>query len=414
MATAGVAIGLGNIWRFPYMMGLFGGAAFLIVYLLVVLAFGVPALMCEWALGRHTRRGPMGAFERARLPAGRWWGYLLLLTIIMASSYYSVVLGWVLYYGFLFASSAAVDPAQQIFGHLTANLPLQFLFVWISLALGCLALVSGVKSGIERISRLITPLFFGLFVFLIVQVLSLEGAAGKVWEFLWRWEDFSSQTVLGALGQGMFSLSLGGTFMVIYGSYLRKEEDIPRNALCTASLDVSAALMASLIVIPPVLVFGIDLASGPSLLFVVMGEVFQKLAWGSLLGAVFFFSIFLVAMLSLIGAYEVIVGAFQDVWGWRRRKTLGFIVATQSVLIVPPILSPDKYIFYSDLVWGSTMQPFGAALAVVALVWSIGRTRALEEIKRQSRLPVPPFLFYWIKYAVPVGVTVGLIYGWLG
>ncbi len=413
MATAGVAIGLGNIWRFPYMMGLFGGAAFLVVYLIVVLAFGVPALMCEWALGRHTRRGPMGAFERARLPGGRWWGYLLLLTIVMAASYYVVILGWVLYYGFLFSFSAATDPAQQIFDHLTGSPSVQFFFVWICIALGCLALASGVKSGIERISRIITPLFFGLFVFLIIQVLSLEGAVGKVWEFLSRWEDFSADTVLGALGQGMFSLSLGGTFMVIYGSYLRKDDDIPKIALWTASLDVSAALMASLIVIPPVLVFGIDLASGPSLLFVVMGEVFQKLAWGTLLGAVFFFSIFLVAMLSLAGAYEVIVGAFQDVWGWQRRKTLGFILVTQSVLILPPILSQD-YIFYSDLIWGSTMQPFGAALAVVALVWSIGRTRALEEIKRHSGLPVPPFLFYWIKYAVPAGVMIGLVYGWLG
>ncbi|HSR49825.1 MAG TPA: sodium-dependent transporter [Acidobacteriota bacterium] len=414
LTTAGVAIGLGNIWRFPYMMGAFGGAWFLIVYLAVVVGLGVPALMSEWALGRCLRRGPMGAFERASFPVGKAWGWLLLITVVMASSYYAVVLGWVLCYAVFFATGQATAPADQMFDSLAGSLPTQFAGVWVCLALSCAALAWGVKSGIQRVSSWFTPLFFALFLGLIVYVLSLPQAWTRFWSYLLESTgDFSAQTVLAALGQGLFSLSLGGTYMLVYGSYLRDREDIPRGALMTASLDVSAAMLACLLVIPSVLVFGIDLASGPSLMFVTMPQVFQSMTGGALAGTLFFLSVLLVALLSLIGAYEVIVAALGDAWGWPRPKALIFILLTQTVLIVPPMLSRD-YIFYSDLIWGSTMQPVGAALSVMALAWSLGRAKALEEISRQSRLPVPGFLVTWLRWVVPGAIVLGLIYGWTG
>ena len=414
LTTAGVAIGLGNIWRFPYMVGSFGGGGFLIVYLVVVLAFGVPALMCEWALGRSTRRGPMGAFQSAGMPGARLWSGLLLVTIVMASSYYTVVLAWVLYYALLFAGSAADTPSQQIFTTLTSTPWLQFSGVLVCILLACTALATGVRSGIERCSRAIMPLFFILFLLLVGRTLSLEGAWSRLLGYLAESSgQFSPRTVLAAMGQGMFSLSLGGTFMVIYGSYLRRRENIPNGALWTALLDVSAAILAFLVVVPAVLVLEIDMESGPPLLFVVMPQVFQGMEWGNLLGTIFFASVLLVGMLSLIGAYEVVVGACKDAWGISRHRTLAVLAAIQLVLAVPPMFI-DGYIFYSDLVWGTTMQPFGAALAMVALLWCQGRAKALGEISRNSRLVLPRFLFYWMKYVVPTGVLIALVYGWLG
>ncbi|MCH7871328.1 MAG: sodium-dependent transporter, partial [Planctomycetes bacterium] len=260
LTTAGVAIGLGNIWRFPYMMGEYGGAVFLIVYLGIVIAFALPALMVEWALGRHTRRGTWGAFQRAGLPGGRWFSYLLLITVTMAASYYGVVLAWVFYFAVAFASSPLTTRLAPDFGLLHANVGAQAACVAVTVTLGCGALFFGVKRGIERISKLALPVFFLLFAILIVRSLTLDGAMAGLREFLVpRWGDFTGATALAALGQAFFSLALGGTFMVIYGSYMRSEENIPKTAVLTAAADVGAALMAGLIVVPAALALGVSL-----------------------------------------------------------------------------------------------------------------------------------------------------------
>ncbi len=413
LATAGVAIGLGNVWRFPYMMGAYGGAGFLIVYLIIVFALGVPALMCEWALGRATQRGPMGAFSRAGVPFGGFWGFLLVLTIAMAVSYYAVIVGWVLHYAAFFAFQAPdAASVKSEFGRLTAGIWPQFIPVWVCVLAGCASLYFGVRGGIERLSKAATPLFFFLFAILTVVVFRMEGAWTSLVDYLSQSaSQFTPRTVLAALGQGLFSLGVGGTFMVIYGSYMRRSENITRGAVMTVSLDVSAALIASLIVLPSVLVFGVELGSGPPMLFEAMPLVFAQMTGGRLVGALFFVSILLVAMLSVIGAYEVVAAAVRDALGWSRKKSLLFVLFTQSVLIVPPMLS-IPYITASDLFWGSTMHPVGATVAVVALVWFIGRAKALEEIRSSSSLPFPSFFFFWVKYVVPAAIAAGLIYGW--
>jgi len=281
-------------------------------------------------------------------------------------------------------------------------------------AASCLSLYFGVKNGIERVSKLILPLFFLLFVVLMVRSLTLEGAMeGVRYYLLPRLDQFTSRTVLAAMGQAFFSLGLGGTFMVIYGSYMRREEQIPRTAVFTVLADVSAALLAGFIVVPAVFAFDIDMASGPSLLFVVMPEVFRRLPLGGFFGATFFVSVFFIALLSLIAAFEVLVAALQDVCGWARGRALAVILVVELVLALPAMRSLN-YVLYSDLIWGSTMQPLGAVIAVVALAWSMRRAKALEEIGRNTSLPVPNLLYYWIKYVIPIGILVTLIYGWTG
>ena len=160
LAMAGVAIGLGNIWRFPYMMGQYGGSAFLVLYLIIVFALGVPGLMAEWALGRHTRRGTWGAYERVGMPAGRVWSVLLLVTVAMAASYYAVVIGWVLQETVAFAMAGVSGRPAATFATLTDNVGVQLVFLVITVVLGCGILAFGVRRGIERASKTILPLFF--------------------------------------------------------------------------------------------------------------------------------------------------------------------------------------------------------------------------------------------------------------
>lgn len=411
-ATAGVAIGLGNIWRFPYMMGKYGGVLFLFAYLIIIIAFGIPALMAEWALGRHTRRGTWGAFQRAGLPGGRWWSRLLLLTVIMAASYYGVVLAFVLNLAVAFAYSTSMSTSSVDPPSLSTGFGAGLAYVTVTIALGCGSLYFGVRTGIEKVSRWALPAFFGLFVVLIVRVLTLDGAMDGLRAFLVpRWDNFSGATPLAALGQAFFSLGLGGTFMVVYGSYLREKEDIPRIAVATAAADVTAALLGGLVVVPAAFAFSISLSSGPHLMFDVMPRVFHETPGGGLFGTAFFGGVFLVAMLSLMAAYEVVVAAATDALGWTRGRALLILAAIQIVLAIPALLI-DSYIEYSDLLWGSTMQPVGGAIAVLALTWSVGRAKTLGEIRRNSGSNIPGWLFYWLKYGLPLGILATLLYGW--
>jgi NSS family neurotransmitter:Na+ symporter len=178
-------------------------------------------------------------------------------------------------------------------------------------------------------------------------------------------------------------------------------------------MDVSAALMATLIIIPAVFVVGADLSSGPPLMFITMPEVFKSIAGTRLVGSVFFFSIYIIAMLSMVNAVEVLVAAFIDGFAWTRTRALALIFFAISVLSIPAMLSIN-FILKSDLIWGSTMQPLGTIIALVAITWVLGQARAVEEISRNSFMVIPAFLYYWIKFVIPVVIVAGLVYGWIG
>ena len=273
LATSGVAIGLGNVWRFPYMMAENGGSAFLLVYLVIVFALGIPALMAEWALGRHTRSGPADAFKAVGMPLAPLWSALLLLTIVMACSYYGVILAQVL--ASAAASGAALfvsDTAKSddlLLNHTGSTMA--FVVITAGVCCGCLHL--GVTGGIERLSKIILPLCLALIVVLIVRALTLHGAGAGLRQYLEpKPEHLTAGTCLAALGQAFFSIGLGGTFMVVYGSYMRREDSIPAAAIGTALSDMFAALLAGLVVIPAAIALNVKLQSGPPLLFIDVRE----------------------------------------------------------------------------------------------------------------------------------------------
>jgi NSS family neurotransmitter:Na+ symporter len=402
MSMIGVALGLGNVWRFPYMVGRFGGAAFVLFYIAISLFIGVPGLMAEWALGRETRRGTVGAFERGGFPYGKQIGWFLFVIVIAATAYYTNVIGWVLWYGIaellralhITVNAAAVLPPET--GFKPISLLLQ-MFCTAAVLLTCVAvLLRGLRKGIERISKIILPLLLGILVVLIVRSLTLPGArAGLDWYILhFNPKDLTPAAMVAALGQAVFSLSLGGTFMVVYGSYLKQDEPLGSPAIWTTFGDTFSGVLAGLAIFPAVFALGLAPNAGPALLFSTIPEVFARIPTGWLFGLLFFAGLFGAGYLSDIAALEVLIAGVTDNLGWSRKRATWTMAAIVFAFAIPPMLNMRVFVPW-DLTFGSGMQTFGALLAALTIGWSMNRSRAL------AALGAPVWLYLWIRYVIP-------------
>jgi NSS family neurotransmitter:Na+ symporter len=411
MTMIGVAVGLGNVWRFPYMVGRFGGASFVLFYLLMVLLVGIPALMAEWTLGRYTRRGTLGAFERGGLPGGRYVGYFFMFVVFCATGYYSNTLGWVLLHAIAEAGSlagvemnpSAILPPESGFDQ--RSLMLQSVFTPLVIAACGLILIKGLRRGIERISKIIMPTLLVILIMLIVRAVTLEGAGVGL-----RWyagslsfEGLNGNVMAAALGQAVFSMSLGGTFMVIYGSYMGDSEEIPGTALLTGLGDTLAGLLAGLAIFPAVFAFGLEPDSGPSLIFFTIPQTFEQMPLGGLFGLLFFAGLFGAAFLSAVAALEVLVGGIIDNSRLSRKASVLLACSIVLVLAIPPMINM-KIFFPWDLTFGSGMQTLGAFLAVITTAWCIKRSEAIEELATRTARPFHHLLYWWMRIVIPACV----------
>ncbi len=413
LTMLGVAVGLGNVWRFPYMMGRNGGSAFLVVYVLFMLCLGIPALMAEWAFGRATRRGPLGAFSAAFGPRiGRPVGTLLLLAILVANSYYLVIIANVVYTTFFsVVQGFGPDTAAAFQGGLD-NGYLQYALALGVLLLSVWVLHLGLHRGIETASKLFVPFFGVVVLYLVFHALSLDGALQAFGEFLRP--DFSqmgAKQLFAAMGQAAFSVGLGGTLMLVYGSYLGDDERLGRSALLTGLGDTGAALLASLFLVPTMLVFGLDMTSGPALLFTTLPELFQVMPAGRVLGSLFLLSLSCVAFLSNVAALEAFVGGLSGSAGWSRRRLLVAVLALESLLILPSALRPS-IIAHLDLVFGSGMMMLGSALAVIGITWGLGRNILPQQMSNSLPASWAPAYLLWVRWVVPA-VLLLLLAGYL-
>lgn len=407
----GVAVGLGNVWRFPYMVGRFGGAAFVAVYVLAVLAIGIPALITEWTLGRHTRRGPVGAFAAGGLPLGRAVGWFFFIVVTAATAYYTNVVGWVLFYAL-----SEVAHAVGVTLDASAILPPVTGLSWRSLLLqaGCTALVilacvfvllKGLRSGIERASRVLIPLLFIILLVLIARAVTLPGAgAGLAW-YLGNvsFGDITPRVMVAAVGQAVFSLSLGGTFMVVYGSYLTADTHLPRYAAWTAVGDMSAGLLAGLAIFPAVFALGMEPTSGPGLVFETLPATFARIPAGWLFALLFFVGLMGAAYLSDVAAFEVLVAGLTDNTRLARRRAVWLLAGVVFLCAVPPMVNLAIFVPW-DLTFGSGMQTLGALLAALTVGWAMSRTAVLAEIARAEGDRLAAILYWWLKYVIPVGL----------
>ena len=411
MTLVGVSVGLGNVWRFPYMAGKFGGAAFVLVYVVLLFVVGIPGLIAEYHLGRYTRKGTLGAFEKAGFPAGKVVGTWFWIVVTFAVGYYSNVIGWVLFYavreiGVAFGATinaAAILPPDSGFN--AQSFFLQFFFTAVVIFSCAIVLVKGLKNGIEKASVVIMPAFYILFLILIIRSVTLPGAGAGIKWYIgdFRWKELSGGSIAAALGQVIFSLSLGGTFMVVYGSYLKKDANLISTGIMNGIGDTVAALMAGFAIFPAVFAFNIEPSSGPGLIFFTLPKVFDSMAFGWLFAIFFYAALFGAAYLSAIAAFEVMIAGVVDNTKLNRKQATWLMAGVGFLFAIPPMINMGIFGPW-DLFWGSGMQTLGGVIAVVASVWVIKRSEGLKDIAEGTGKAFPLWLYWWMRIAVPICV----------
>ena len=411
MTMIGVAVGLGAVWRFPYMVGKFGGAAFVLFYMAIVLFIGFPALMAEWMLGRHTQRGPLGAFKKGGLPGGKYVGGFLFFIVFFATGYYTNAIGWVGFHavaeivqavGGKFDASAVLPPEAGF--ELTPFL-LQLLMTAFVMGTCGVVLIKGLKKGIEKVSKIAVPFLFFTLIILIIRSVTLEGAGEGIKWYIggFRFDELTPSVMAAALGMAFFSMSLGGTFMVIYGSYLNKKDDIPKNALLTGIGASTAGILAGFAIFPAVFSLGQEPTSGPGLIFSILPRTFDLMPAGWLFGLLFFLGLFGAAYLSDVAAFEVLVGGIVDNTNMGRKKAVFIVIGICYILAVPPMINL-KIFFPWDLTFGSGMQALGSLLAVITALWFVKRADAIRELSEGRKKAFPTILYWWMKIVIPLAI----------
>ena len=423
LACVGSAVGMGNIWLFPYRLGQYGGAAFLIPYFLFVALFSLVGLSAEFAIGRRSRTGTLGSYEycwasRGKGKAGYVLGWIPLFGSLGIAIGYSVILGWVLraLLGALTGELLTAESAGFFSEMSTAfgNVPCHAAVVIIA----CALLIFGATKGIERVNKVLMPAFFVLFLVLAVRVFFLDGAeAGYAFLFVPKWEYLlQPDTWIMAMGQAFFSLSITGSGMIVYGSYLGADENIPKASVNTAVFDTLAAMLAALAIMPAVFAFGIEPGSGPSLMFITLPRVFAQMPMGRLFAAFFFLSVAFAGITSLINMFEAVTESWQTRFGLSR---------TAAVLLCGGIALAAGLFMEDGNVVGSWMDfitilvvPFGALLGAVSVYYLLGWNNIESELLRGRSKPLPRFFGPLARYVyVPITVIVfilGIIYHGIG
>ena len=421
LAAVGSAVGMGNIWLFPYRVGQYGGGAFLVPYFIFVALFSYVGLSGEFALGRLTGTGASGSFDYVLKTRGKKGGSLIgvlpLLGVLGIAIGYSVVVGWVLKYtaGAITGSVLAGD-AQTYFSAMAVDFgSIPWHLAAVALTAGVLML--GVKDGIEKISKFMMPAFFILFVIIAVRVAFLPGS-GEGYRYLltpdWSYL-LNFETWVMAMGQAFFSLSINGAGMLIYGSYMKKSEDIVHHSVMTAVLDTVAALLAGFAIIPAVFAFGIAPNSGPPLMFVTLPQVFQNMPMGRLFAVLFFVSVFFAGITSLINMMEACSEALSTQLKLPRRGAVAIIAAV--VFGVSLFLEKlDNMGAWLDTVT-IYIAPFGALLCAVFIYFILGMPAIKGELNLGRKKPLGRGfdVLAYVYVAVAAAVLVlGIVYGGIG
>ena len=429
VAMAGSAIGLGNLWRFPYLMGTNGGAAFIIIYLVLVFLLCLPIMMSEFVVGRRSQVNAVRAFKVLH-PKGRWGlvGVLGVLASVALIAFYCVVGGWTIDYLVHSVSfSLPEQGASEGFFAAAVSSPWRTLaYTWVFLLLTALVLLAGIKDGIERYTKIMMPLLFLTIIVIAVRSVTLPGAGAGL-EFLFR-PDFSkvtADTFLNALGQAFFSLSIGCATILTYGSYVKKHEKIVKLSSLTAVSDTFFAILAGLAIMPAVFAFGISPSEGPGLLFVVLPDIFDQMAGGGVISILFFFVLFIAAITSSISLLEVSVTFLIEECRLRRRtavllSSLVCLVLCTLCALSGGVLSDIRilgrtFIDFFDMISANFLMPLCGLLVVVFVGWKMKRPAFVDELSNGGTLPNRRLydIFYMVRYVAPIVIAVIMIFGWL-
>ena len=453
LVSAGCAIGLGNVWRFPYITGEYGGAAFVVLYLIFLMIFALPVLVMEFAAGRASQRSIARSYDELEPEGGKWhrfkWvglagNYLLMM-------FYTVVAGWML--AFMVKSAmgefngASTEHVASVFGQLLADPAQMTVYMLIIVAIGVITTRAGVKNGVERVTKVMMVALFVVLVALCVRAVTLPGAEEGLEFYLMpdfgklfagntpaeQWATFGD-AVYAALGQAFFTVSVGMGSMAIFGSYIGKDRRLTGEAVRVGVLDTLVALMAGLVIFPSCFAFGVEPASGPSLVFITLPIVFNAMPLGQLWGTLFFLFMSFAALSTVIAVFETIMAFSMDQWGVRREKACLVNGALIALLSIPCVLGfnvlsgatiPGIGDIQSieDFLVSNNILPLGGLFLVMFVTskrgW--GWKNFLAEADTGEGLRFPAWSFRYMKYVLPVGIVIIFVLGyapivstWLG
>ena len=435
MAAAGSAVGLGNIWRFPYLAAKYGGGIFLLVYVILAITFGFSLMIAEIALGRKTGLSAVGAY-RALNKKYSFIGNLTSLVPMIILPYYCVIGGWVIKYFAAFLSGQGTAAAgDTYFSSFTAQTAQPIVWFLIYVAATAVVVLLGVEKGVEKVSKILMPILVVLSIVVCVYTICMPGAMeGVKYYLLPDFSKFSSTTVLAALGQLFYSMSLAMGIMITYGSYMKKDVSIEGSTKNVEIFDTAIAIMAGLMIIPAVFAFsGGDpdaLQAGPALMFITLPKVFANMGFGTAAGILFFLLVLFAAVTSSIALTESAVSTFEDELGWNRKKaTLVLAVimvslGSLSCLGYGPLANVTiigmQFLDFFDFLTNSVMMPI-AAIATCLLVSKVVGTKSIEEevMHGESAFRRKKIFNVMIRYLCPIFATIILIssvanaFGWI-
>lgn len=423
-AAAGSAIGLGNIWRFPYETGANGGGAFLVIYLLCIVIIGLPVMISEFVIGRSAQRNPYGAF-RMLAPGKPWFliGLMGVVAAFMILAFYTVVAGWTLeyiYQSFL-GSLRDKDPVQLkgMFDSFRYDSYRPLIWFLVFIGLTGWVVIAGIKNGIEKYTKILMPLLLVMLVGMALYVLTLPNATKGI-EFLFK-PDFSKLTpevILKALGQAFFSLSIGMGTLITYGSYIRKKENLSGTAISVAGADTFIAVLAGVVIFPTIFSFtGIESMSvsqlaDEGLVFITLPSIFYSIPGGPILSTMFFILLAVAALTSTISVLEVIVTYFVEELRLTRRVATITAVGSVSILGVLSVLFTGVFSFL-NFTSANVLLPLGGFFIVLFVGWFLSKKVTRDELSNEGKLKtkvIPAYLFL-VKFIAPIAIAMVFIYG---
>ena len=424
MLSAGCAIGCGNVWKFPWMTGQYGGGGFVLVYILCLLLLGLPAMTMEFAMGRASQASPVRMYQKLQRPGQKWHihGYLALLGNIALMAFYTVVTGWMMYYfvKFLLGQSANLGFVEMI-----TNPGVNVIYLLIAVVLGFGVLSFNLQGGLERVTKYLMTALFVLMIVLAIHSFTLSGAKdGLAFYLVPDFSKINGSVIVGAMNQAFFTLSLGIGSMAIFGSYIGKERTLMGESVNVIILDTFVAIMAGLIMFPACFTYNLEVNAGPALLFNTMATVFNNMAGGRIWGSLFFLFMVFAAFSTELAVFENILACVREMTGWSRPKgcvicgvgIFALAITTAlgySLFSFQPFAPGSAWLDFWDFIVSTNLLPLGAFVFSVFCCWKFGWgwDNFLEEANAGKGLKVKNWMKPIFKYFVPAVVLGLYIYG---
>lgn len=440
LISAGCAIGLGNVWRFPYIVGEYGGAAFVLVYLFFLIVMGLPIMVMEFSVGRASRKSVICSFQELEPKGSKWhiYGWFGLAGNYLLMMYYTTIAGWLLVYFIRMAKGdfVGLDAAgvSNAYAGLMADVKTQTIFMAIVVLIGMAICIRGLKDGVEKVNKVMMVCLLVILVVLAVRSIALPGAEAGL-EFYLK-PDINAlmynaegefrlgEAVYAAMGQAFFTLSLGIGAIAIFGSYIGKERRLMGEALNVTILDTFVAFVAGLIIFPAAFAFNVQPDSGPNLIFITLPNVFNSMPGGRLWGALFFIFMSFAAMSTVTAVFENILSCCMDKWGWSRNKAVAINLVLILILSMPCLLGynvlSDVKILGSDImgfedfIVSNNLLPIGSIIYLLFCVskrgW--GFKNFLKEADSGEGLKFPAGLEFYFRWILPIIVLIIFIVGY--